>query len=171
MSQSARFRRGFGRLSPAMLTQMATASERVMRSETAISAVTADHQMAPLRGETILAWITGNSDMDGENNRWEYEWQEIELTSTGIQVMEDGLKWDDADQRPAWNLCEMMNDGADIEGPGWFLGWAPGDFNIRPIRDCCVFLHSLIDDEGEQRWVFQMANVLDGECSEEEEEE
>jgi len=171
MSQSARFRRGFGRLSPAMLTQMVTTSERVMRAETAINAVAADHQMAPLRGETILVQITGFSAISGEDNRWEYEWQEIELTDTGIQVMADGLKWDDADQRAAWNLCEMLNDGLDVEGPGWDLATAPGDFNIQPIQQCCVFMHSLIDDQGDQRWVFQLANVLDGQCSEEEEEE
>jgi len=168
MSQSARFRRGFGRLSPAMLTQMVTTSERVMRSETAINAAAADHQMAPLRGETILAQIVGNSPKSGAANRWEYEWQEVELTDSGVQLMSDGLAWDDADQRKAWNLCELINTGSGIEGPGWNLATAPGSFAIQPIDNCCVILHSYIDDQGEQRWVFEMGNVLDGECEEEE---
>jgi hypothetical protein len=115
----------------------------------------------------ILAEITDNAPMANAANRWEYDWREVEVTDVGsVQVKTDGLDSDDAGL--AWNLCELVNTGSGIEGPGWNLATAPASFEIKPIDSCVVQLWSVRMSNGEPRWVFSMGNVLDGECEEEE---
>jgi hypothetical protein len=106
--------------------------------------------------------------MDGEVNRWEYEWREVTLTAGGgFEVTPDGRG--NTTDGLAYNLCEMLNDGADVEGPGWDLANAPGDFNIQPIRNCIVNVRKAKTSTGTDLWVFFAANVLDGQCPEPEE--
>jgi hypothetical protein len=162
-----RFNRGLGRLGAKALTEISTTAERNSRLAHVLDRITSSYTTAQYRRPWMLAEITGNSPMSGASNRWEYEWREVEVTDAGsVQVKADGFDDDAADY--AWNLCELINSGSGIEGPGWNLTTAPASFEIKPIDNCVVQLWSVRMSDGEERWVFQMANVLDGECEEEE---
>lgn len=158
------FRKGFGRVPAHMLSRMSSAGNLASR-ETDLRRVADRVTNASIGREWILAEITGSTALPGASNRWEYSWQEVALDEALALV--NGY-WDDGKSTKALNLCECVNDGAAVEGPGWDLATAPASFEIKPIAECVVQLwpHRLPD--GTLRWVFFASNVLDGECPEEE---
>lgn len=115
-------------------------------------------------GAVILAEITDATLMSGQNNRWLYDWREVEVTATGVQQVIGGLT--SAQEGKAFNLTELVNDGREIEGPGWWVDGAPGTFVLRPIEEAVVRMERVTDSSGSPRWVFGLANVFDGNCDE-----
>jgi hypothetical protein len=114
--------------------------------------------------QTVLAEITDYHSL-AEPNRWEYSWQEVAVVNGGSVESTNNL--DSTGEGRAYNLCELVNDGEQVEGPGWDLDNAPGTFAIQPIQKCVVQLRKITMTNGNPRWVFFAANVLDGECEEE----
>lgn len=158
-------RQGIGRITAQSLQSTLDAAELVADRAPAVAEVADGLSRFSRFPAWILAKITAANDIDGEDNRWEYEWTEVRITAangTADQLLSS------EDFGEAINICELENDGSDIEGPGWDLSTAPGDFNIQPIAGV-VQLWPYRDTSGALRWVFWAGNVLDGECDEEDE--
>jgi hypothetical protein len=162
MRNAPRIRRGHGRVTAGVWQQtLDAAASYAGRSEQL-------HELADgLTRYTqptlwVLAKITGSALISGQTNRWEYTWEEVELTASGVQTRSGGLT--SSNTTKAINLCEMVNNGTGVEGPGWSLTTAPTGFEIKPISEACVQLWSVRDTTAAFRWFFTLANVLDGEC-------
>jgi len=156
-----RFATGFGRMTAGMVTDAVAAGSRERESGTLLSEVGAAYDRQPMIRPWLIAQITGHTLISGQSNRWEYTWREKVLT--GSLAVADGYI-DDTDLFPALNLCECVNDGSGVEGPGWDLATAPGTFNIQPIQECLVMMWPYVLEDGTQRMVFSQSNVLDGAC-------
>jgi hypothetical protein len=159
-------RQGIGRITAQSLQSTLDAADLVADRAPSVAELADGISRYPRFPAFILAEITAANDIDGEDNRWEYEWREIRLTDDNAAEVR-GLT--SAGFGNAINVCEIKNDGLDVEGPGWDLATAPGDFNIRPISGI-VQLWPYRDTSGALRWVFWAGNVLDGECDQEVEE-
>lgn len=112
----------------------------------------------------ILAKITGHTAISGQVNRWRYDWEEVEVTDSGVVTIDGGLN--SAQEGEALNLTELVNDGTQIEGPGWWVDEAPGTFTLRAIEEAVVRMEKVINSSGAPQWVFGLANVFDGTCEE-----
>jgi len=156
-----KFRSGFGRVTAAMFTDAVAAGARDREIGPLLREVAADHSRTPPVRDWIIAEITGHTLIAGESNRWEYTWQE--KTIDGTLAVVDGYL-DDTKLYTALNLCEMVNDGVGVEGPGWDLANAPATFNIQPIQKAVVMMWPYTLDDANQRMVFAVSNVLDGAC-------
>jgi len=161
------FRTGIGRLNPRMLNGMVKASAAVLANRQQIRNSASTYSEHARATSWILAKITTSSLITGASNRWDYAWEEVELTSTGTQTRSGGLT--STGQGYAWNLCEMNNDGGSasdkLEGPGWNVYDAPSGFDLRAIAGGPVVQLWLVrGPSGVKRWVFSLANVLDGTC-------
>jgi hypothetical protein len=160
MRNPPRLRRGYGRITAGVFQQTldgaAFAGERQEQLAELADRLTRYERPT----QWVLAQITGSSTLS--SNRWEYNWEEIELTPTGVQTRSGGLT--STNSGKAINLCEMVNDGTSVEGPGWNLSTAPTGFELKPISQACVQLWSVYDSEADLRWFFTLGNVLDGEC-------
>jgi len=163
MRNPPRLRRGHGRVSAGVFQQTLDAS---------ISYASREEQLAEAADRLtryvpptpwVMASITGHTLISGRTNRWEYTWEEVELTADGVQTKSGGLT--STNTTKAINLCEMVNNGTGVEGPGWDLDNAPTGFEIKPVAEACVQLWSVRDTTAAFRWFFSLANVLDGECS------
>lgn len=165
-----KFRRGSGRLNARMLNRIAETGERGASRADVLDRVSSAYSAAPPQPRWFLARITGATAVSGANNRWEYDWEQVGLLSTvAVSPPDDAL--DSTDHGKAWNLCELLNDGSGVEGPGWDLDNIDGDstFALKPIAECVVQMWAHPDDDGEPRWIFFAGNVVDGECPPEEE--
>jgi hypothetical protein len=158
--------RGIGRISAQSLQSTLDAAELVSDRAPAVSELADGLSRFSRFPAWLLARITAANEIEGVDNKWEYEWTEVRLNDS-YGVADQLLTSEDYGE--AVNICELENDGADTEGPGWDLNNAPGTFNIRPIAGI-VQLWPYRDTTGAFRWVFWAGNVLDGECDEEEEE-
>lgn len=145
-----------------MLTEMSRATSQVRRDSSQLHRVSSTYDEAATRRRWIFAEITGNTVLGA--NRWQYDWQEMEAGPSGFSVRSGG--WASVNQGKAINLCEAVNDGSGIEGPGWNLATAPNGFTIKPIDKAVVQLWMSRKNDGDLLWFFQLANVLDGECPE-----
>jgi hypothetical protein len=155
------FRSGFGRLTAPMLTDATAAGELVAKQGDALAKAAAEWTSNPQAPPYLLARLTGQTAIASTTNRWEYDWEEVSISSALALV---ARTYTSANAGKAYNLCEFLNNGSGYEGPGWDLATAPSGFDIRPIRDAVVMLWPLDLDGGEARWIFQLANVLDGSC-------
>ena len=156
------FRTGIGRLTAPMLNGIAKASAQTQQGASQLHRVMSTYSEAPERLGWVLAQITGATAIVGATNRWEYDWTEVEPTATAFATKTGG--YTSAAKGKAWNLCEAFNDGTSLEGPGWSLTTAPTGFEIKPISDAAVQLWLMRGPGGAKRYVFSLANVLDGEC-------
>ena len=156
------FRTGIGRLTGPMLTDISKATDQVRLGSSQLHRVASTYNEASKRRRWIFAEITGATVIG--TNRWEYDWQEMKADTSSFTVRTGG--WTSANQGKAWNLCEAVNDGSGIEGPGWNLATAPVGFTIKPIAECVVQLWMSRKADGDLLWFFSLANVLDGECPE-----
>jgi hypothetical protein len=165
-----KFRRGTGRLNARALNRIASAGERGAVRADVLDRMASSYSAAPPTPPFFLAKITGSDLISGKNNRWEYEWEQVGLVSTGDVSPPDDA-YDSDEYGLAWNLCELLNDGSGVEGPGWDLNNidSGSTFALRPIAECVVQMWVHPDDSGEPRFVFWAANVVDGECPPEEE--
>jgi hypothetical protein len=122
-------------------------------------------ESAPSTSSSFLARITDAEPISGGVNRWKYEWHEVEVNASGSFIERVGGRTS-GDLGKAYNSVEADNDGNGIEGPGWDLDNAVGNFEIKPIQACVVEMRLQPIDDGAFLPVFAMANVLDGECEE-----
>ena len=155
------FRSGFGRLTASMLTDATAAGDLVRRRGETLERVADKWTETPRPLPYLLAKITGHTSIAGTTNRWEYDWEEVSVSSALALVTRFHTS---TNSGKAYNLCEFANNGTGYEGPGWDLATSPTGFDIRPIREAVVMLWPLDLDGGEARWIFQLANVLDGSC-------
>lgn len=157
------FRTGFGRLTAPMLNGMVAAAAANTQSGGTLRKAASTYDESARRTRFIYAKITGATLLSGATNRWEYAWEEIELTTAGgFQTRTGGLT--STAKGKALNLCEAFNNGTGLEGPGWSLTTAPTGFEIKPIGQSVVQLWLMRGPGGAKRYVFSLANVLDGEC-------
>lgn len=157
------FRSGFGRLTAPQLTAATAAGDFVREQQSALQRLGDRFSEAPPLNTWILAEITSYTAIGSTSYRWEYGFQQIWIdenlnVANGFYTHTNTAK--------ALNMCEMVNDGALYEGPGWNMATAPTGFEIRPIQKCVVQLWPFTLQNGAFRWVFFAANVLDGECPE-----
>jgi hypothetical protein len=116
-----------------------------------------------------LAKITGSTLIDGESNRYKYNWTEVVLDATyGFANRSNARTGSDA-----LNVCEMSNtastvgSGVDVAGADY-----PAGFSMMPIGkagddtliDVVVVMFAMRDDTGALRSVFSMVNSHDGTC-------
>jgi len=125
----------------------------------------------------FLATITDSTEITADQNIYRYSWTEVKLledddgvnTKTGGRT---GLK--SSATTGALNLCELQNDDENVS-PGVDLDGAdyPAGFTMRAIGSCIdsvqidtvVIMYEIIDNTGETRWVFCLANAHDGTCT------
>jgi hypothetical protein len=112
----------------------------------------------------VLAKITGSSAMAGENNRWSYDWTEVEIADGAFSTVAGGLN--SASSGLAYNLIEAGNTGSGIQGNGVDLANLPVGFSVKPIgAGAIVYLdgpHEYSDSS--MNWFFHVANAVDGVC-------
>lgn len=157
------FRTGFGRLTAPMLNGMVAAAAANTQRGRVLRDAASTYDESASRTRFIYAQITGSTLISGATNRWEYNWSEIELTTSAtFQTRTGGLT--STAKGKALNLCEAFNDGLTGEGPGWDLDNAPTGFELKPISNAAVQLWLMRGPGGAKRYVFSLANVLDGEC-------
>lgn len=155
------YRKGIGRLTAQQLTAAVAAGDRFGRAREPLTrAASRTTEFAGFR-PFILGEITGHTAIAGTTSRWEYSFDEVTINadlslSLGVYTHANTAK--------ALNLCEFVNDGALLEGPGWNIATAPSGFEIKPIAECVVQLWPHHTADGSFRWVFFASNVLDGEC-------
>jgi hypothetical protein len=157
------FRTGFGRLTAPQLTEIGAAGQFLRQHQEPLAKIADRFSEAAPPAAWILAEITGHTAIAGANGRWEYSFQQVYID--GNLNLSNGL-WTSTNTAKALNLCELVNDGALIEGPGWNVNTAPSGFEIKPIDECVVQLWPHRLTTGAFRWVFFASNVLDGECPE-----
>jgi len=130
----------------------------------------------------FLASITDHKEMIVNQNVYRYSWTEVKLLEDDegeppyYDPKTDGRTGDKDDAATgALNLCELENDdenvspGVDLDGadyPAGFNMMAIGEFidgatDVDPV----VIMFEIIDDTGETRWVFSLANAHDGTCA------
>ena len=139
-----RFRTGIGRLTAPMLNGVVQAAAQAKQTGYQVHRVASTYTEAPERLGWVLAKITGNTAIAGATNRWEYDWEEVEPTASAFQVKSGG--YTSSTKGKAWNLCESFNDLRAITG--------------EPV----VQLWLVRGSGGVRRYVFSLANVLDGAC-------
>ena len=124
----------------------------------------------------FLATITDSTEITADQNIYRYSWTEVKLLEDddGVNAKFEGrtgLKT--SATTGALNLCELQNDdenvspGVDIDATEY-----PANFTMRAIGSCIddvqldtvVIMYEIIDDTGETRWVFSLANAHDGTC-------
>ena len=164
-----RFRNGTGRLNASVLNRVTAAGQRAANRADVTDRMTSSYSAAPERQRWFLAKITGHTAISGFTNRWEYDWEQVGLLSTGA-VSPPTDAFISSTHGKAWNLCELVNDGADFEGPGWDLRNIDplSTFALRPIRECVVMMWVHRDDDADARFIFFASNVVDGVCPVEE---
>lgn len=109
----------------------------------------------------ILARITGDSA--NGTNRFLYDWEEVRLASD--EPVTTGAQRTSSTHGKALNLRELLNDASGIQGNGVDLANLPAGFGVQPIATKgAVFLFGPYKISGEDRWLFQATNAIDGEC-------
>jgi len=150
-----------------MLNGLVTAAAQERQNRFQVHRIASTYSEAPDRLGWVLAKITSSTAITGASNRWEYDWEEVEPTASAFQTKTGG--YTSTSKGKAWNLCESFNDGGTVgnkyEGPGWNVYDAPAGFDLRAISgEPVVQLWFVRGSGGVRRWVFSLANVLDGTC-------
>lgn len=167
MRNPPRLRRGYGRISAGVFQQTLDGAAFAGERQEQLSELADRLTRYERPTQWVLAKITGATAITGQTNRWEYDWEEVELTAAGVQTRSGGLT--STNTAKALNLCELSNDGGTAgdkhEGPGWNVYDAPAGFDLREIKGApAVQMWSMRDSAGTLRWFFSLANVLDGAC-------
>lgn len=157
------FRTGFGRVTAPQLTAATSAGDFVQQNASALARVSERFSESAGFPPWIIAEITGYTTIANTTHRWEYAFEQVQIDGN---LNPTAGFWTSTNSGKALNLCELVNDGALYEGPGWNMATAPSGFEIRPIQECVVQLFPFRLTDGTFRWVFFAANVLDGECPE-----
>ena len=112
----------------------------------------------------ILAKISTSTLIAGAANRWEYDWDEVEIDDGLFTLKTDGLN-SDVDGL-AYNLIEAKNDGTGVQGNGVNLSNLPVGFEIQPIGSgAVVWLRGpFIYGDDSANWMFEAVNSVDGTC-------
>ena len=161
--------KGLGRLTPSLFARLMAMLKEYEETPRQVANQSNQSNQPGLNRPYFLAKITGSSEIDDTDNRYEYEWTEVVLDDeTGFETRTNGRTGDDA-----LNLCEMSNTeanvspGVDMDGSAY-----PGNFTMRAIGSCIdsvqldtvVVMFGLRDSVGTLRSVFSLANAHDGTC-------
>tara|TARA_R110000744_G_scaffold66072_8_gene135093 strand:- start:1691 stop:2203 length:513 start_codon:yes stop_codon:yes gene_type:complete len=117
--------------------------------------------------DMFLAQVTDSSAIGGTVNRWHYTWAELQVSDNKSVAVKSGGR----SGTEALNLCEVPNTVANV-APAIDLAGAtfPTGFDLRAIGDCidsvylevAVVMHRIVDVGGVPRYVFSLANSIDG---------
>lgn len=113
------------------------------------------------RPGSLLARITAATSVGP--NRWEYGWQEAKFADGAVGVVSGGRT--SANNGTAFNLAELANDGAGVEGNGVDRAHLPAGWAMQPIRERFVVLDGPFRDASGPVWFFSATNADDGECA------
>ena len=122
---------------------------------------------------SFFATIDDSAAMDGEDNRWDYGWTEVEKATAGASgtwSAPTSGRSGTTTSTPAWNFIETINDDAGVQGNGVDIDGAdfPAGFSVQPVPDnTLVRMHEVIVDGTTEYW-FQYENGIDGTCEAEE---
>ena len=112
------------------------------------------------------AKITGHSMWGTYQYRWTYSFEEMrwDIASETVISITAGLVGADN----AYNMNEAFNDNlATVLSPGYEVANIPAGFYYQPISTgTVVLMHTHVTDTGRQIFVFDKANVIDGQCEE-----
>ena len=137
------------------------------RSKGGVPAIKSNEPLAaPLR-QSSTAWIqiTGATAIEGESNRWEYDWAEVAWSASGWAAITGGRS--SSTHGEAYNTVEVPNDSAGVQGNGVDIDELPGTFEIKPIATGVVVLaHGPFVDDTTKAWWFSLVNAVDGSCEE-----
>jgi hypothetical protein len=124
--------------------------------------------------QEVTAWLTGGAIISGAANRWEYDWQEVQLhASSGWQAKSGGLS-SAAGEPKAWNGVEATNDGSGRESAG--VDIAPTSYStatllrighggLKPVYR--MWREPIVSGTvGAYRWIFTEGNEIDVACEE-----
>ncbi len=113
---------------------------------------------------TWLAKLTSASAMSSEDNRWEYQWEEVVASDTAgdFDTVSGGRTH--TTHGLAYNLNEAFNDDAGVQGNGVDLGNLPSGFEMQPLGVCVVEMTGPFGDSGNEWCLFEAINSIDGEC-------
>ncbi len=108
----------------------------------------------------FVAKITGATA--GNPNQWSYSWTRQKLTTSGYTGWTDDEQTGNAN---AYNLSEVMNDGAGLEGNGVDIDGAdfPAGFELMPVPVGAFVWMRAVKGALTEYW-FQYENGIDGEC-------
>lgn len=96
------------------------------------------------------------------SGRWSYEWDEARIEIDGTFTLA-GRTSDDLGL--AYNLAEMANSGAGVEGHGVDVDNLTGTFETKPIRGGrVVTLRGPFLATTNAAWIFEATNAVDGDC-------
>lgn len=124
------------------------------------------------KSNMFLAQLNDYELISGEDNRYHYGWEEINITSVNtVELKVGGRSGSIAEGTQAINLCEVPNTDVNV-APSVDLEGAvfPSGFGLRPIGECIdtewlyvpVVMHKILDTSGVPRYVFSLANSIDG---------
>ena len=116
----------------------------------------------------FLAIILANEEIIADR-QWKYEWARANQANDTdyFQELPDASLTYENTQAYAYNGCEaVQQESGLIDGPGITHTSIPVGFALQPIADgTCVLMLKVPDSNGVLRFVFSVANAIDGECS------
>ena len=117
--------------------------------------------------QVFLAKITGSTTIIS-NRRWSYTWTSAAFdvstakftTATGSALINDT-------NRLAYNTVEgLQQNNGTHNGPGITAAHIPTGFELQPIAvGTYVLMFGTASSNGNQIYVFSVANAIDGECA------
>lgn len=117
----------------------------------------------------ILANTVILNDYDDIPRQWKYEWARANQANDTdfFQELPDASLTYENTQAYAYNGCEaVQQENGLVDGPGITHSHIPPGFALQPIADgTCVLMLKVPDSHGVLRFVFSVANAIDGECS------
>lgn len=118
-------------------------------------------QAPPPRLDWWWARITGATEIGA--NRWRYTWRRVVIGDDG-GVRDAAMT--DADRGAAYNLAEMANTGAGVEGNGVDRANLPDGWAMQPIGERIVRMRGPFASDASLYCVFDVINADDGPCGE-----
>lgn len=113
----------------------------------------------------FLARITGAAEIAA--NRWRYDWEEVGIDDDGeARLVVNGRTH--STHGGAYNIAELDNDGAGVEGNGVDRASLPEGWTMRPIAERIVEMRGPLGDPAAPFCYFEASNSDDGECPAEE---
>ena len=116
----------------------------------------------------FLAIILANEEIIADR-QWKYEWARANQANDTdyFQELPDASLTYENTQAYAYNGCEaVQQEEGLIDGPGITHTSIPAGFALQPIADgTCVLMLKVPDSNGVLRFVFSVANAIDGACS------
>ena len=133
--------------------------------------------------EYFLAELTGCALITATNNRWEYSFEEVNVSGTTFTAVTGGQSGTVAASTAAYNACEAGNTSTEVGTGVYMAGDYPSGFNMMPIGmtadnfdpavttyasldvDVSVMMYNTRAASGALTRVFFAANSHDGACT------